>query len=385
MKHYFTAIMMASALALASCGDHNDEPAPGPEKPSKVPRTVLVYMVAHNDLGSRGWDAADITEMRTAASTGGLGRGRLVVMHQSSKGESVLKEITADGTVDTLKVYDTSEAAVSIARMRRVCEDVRELAPADAYGMVLWSHGTGWLDNGMPDSYNGPQRAFGLDGGKQMSVTSLAKALDGQGFDYVYFDCCHMAGVEVAYELRHVTDRVVGSVTELPAAGMPYNLTLPYLMSGDVVMAAATTFSSYNNLYGVERTCTMSVIDTSRLDRLADAVGALYAMHPVLPDDYTPQEFIYRNCIYFDLQHYLEGLGGTSPELRKPLAEATAALKDAVVYCAATPWIWQGYASQVELKSHCGLSTNILKSPLDAAKYNYSQLEWYADVASRLF
>ena len=50
--------MMASALALASCGDHNDEPAPGPEKPSKVPRTVLVYMVAHNDLGGGALRAA---------------------------------------------------------------------------------------------------------------------------------------------------------------------------------------------------------------------------------------------------------------------------------------------------------------------------------------
>ena len=149
-----------------------------------------------------------------------------------------------------------------------------------------------------------------------MNFTSLADGLVGQEFDYVYLVCCHMAGVEVAYELRHVTDRVVGSVTELPAAGMPYNLTLPYLMSGDVVMAAATTFSSYNNLYGVERTCTMSVIDTSRLDRLAEAVGALYAMHPALPDDYAPQRFIYRNCIYFDLQHSLEGLGDNRPELR---------------------------------------------------------------------
>lgn len=388
------ALLLPLAFLAASCSK-DDDPAPAVRERE---RSVLVYMVANNSLGSstppgkdeRGYDNADIDEMVNAASTGALGANRLIVYHHAYRQDPVLKEITAQG-VKELKTYDTSVSSVSASRMLEVIADFKVEAPADKYGIVLWSHANGWAQTGLQETVAPTARpkAFGEDyhEGRRvyMNVTTLADVLDGQGFDYVYFDCCHMAGVEVAYELRNVTDRVVGSVTELPAAGMPYNLTLPYLMSGDVVMAAATTFSSYNNLYGVERTCTMSVIDTSRLDRLADAVGALYAMHPVLPDDYTPQEFIYRNCIYFDLQHYLEGLGGTRPELRKPLAEATAALKDAVVYCAATPWIWQGYASQVELKSHCGLSTNILKSPLDAAKYNYSQLEWYADVASRLF
>lgn len=377
MKHYFTAIMMASALALASCGDHNDEPAPGPEKPSKVPRTVLVYMVAHNDLGSRGWDAADITEMRTAASTGGLGRGRLVVMHQSSKGESVLKEITADGTVDTLKVYDTSEAAVSIARMRRVCEDVRELAPADAYGMVLWSHGTGWLDNGMPDSYNGPQRAFGLDGGKQMSVTSLAKALDGQGFDYVYFDCCHMASVEVAYELRHATPVIVGSTCELPNAGMPYDENIPMLMQGDAAGAAANTFRYYNEMAGSGRTCTMSVIRTAALDDLAEATRRVYATAAPLPAGSMPQAFERTGtCRLFDLEDYVERVATD--------ADALAAWKDAlgrsVTYAAATPAIF----STLKIARHCGLSTFVVKSAADMSDKNYYRLQWAADVAATL-
>lgn len=373
-----TAIMMAAAMATASCGDkHSDEPAPGPGKPSEATRTVLVYMVAHNDLGARGWDNADITEMRTAASTGSLGGGRLVVMHQSSEGNSMLKEITADGTVDTLKVYDTAEAAVSIARMRRVCDDVREYAPASAYGLVLWSHGTGWLDNGMADSYNAPKRAFGLDGGKQMSVTSLAKALDGQGFDYVYFDCCHMASVEVAYELRHATPVVVGSACELPNAGMPYDENLDMLMKGDAAGAAANTFRYYNEMAGSGRTCTMSVIRTDGLDRLAEATRRVFATAQPLPEGTMPQAFERTGtCRLFDFEDYVERIATDSDAL----TAWRSALEQSVAYAASTPTIF----STLKIARHCGLSTFVVQSPADMDNMNYYRLRWAGDVASAL-
>lgn len=373
-----TAIMIAAAMAAAGCGEsHSDEPTPGPEKPTQVPRTVLVYMVAHNDLGSRGWDAADITEMRRAASTGSLGTGRLVVMHQSSEGKSVLKEITADGSIDTLKMYDTAEAAVSIARMRRVCDDVRELAPADAYGLVLWSHGTGWLDNGMTDNYDGPKRAFGLDGGKQMSVTSLAKALDGQGFDYVYFDCCHMASVEVAYELRHATPVIAGSVCELPNAGMPYDENLDMLMQGDAAGAAANTFRYYNALAGSGRTCTMSVIRTAALDDLAEATRRIYTTATPLPEGTMPQAFE-RNatCRLFDMEDYVERVATDA----EALEAWKATLERCVVYAASTPSIF----STLKISRHCGLSTFVVKTANDMNDMNYYRLQWATDVAATM-
>lgn len=400
MKLHSLLIYMAAAFAslvtLGSCDGH-DDPEPVDDT---IGRAVLVYMAANNNLS--GFDNADIKEMLEAAENGSLGDNRLIIYHHGSYNEPALKEVTADGLVE-LKVYDKNESAVSSTRMHRVIDDFRREAPAKSYGLILWSHGSGWEQNGMtPEdeaaSASAPQRAFGMDrfNGKNyaMNVTTLADVLADYDFDFVYFDCCHMAGVEVAYQLRHVTSRIVGSVTELPAEGMPYHLTLPFLMKdkADTEGAANATFTYFNSNTGVNRTCTMSVIETSAFDPLAEAVAELYALHPTLTAGYVPQKFIRYNCYFFDLGHYIEALGENGDErVKAAVRRALDAIDEAVVYKGATPYIWEGgydnwgRSIEVELKSHCGLSTYILDSSQSSDTFNYDTLDWYTDVVSLLF
>lgn len=377
MNKFALHIILLLTLILAACSDSKDTPDPAP---ATVERTVLVYMVAHNsDLGGKGWDAADITEMKQGAAVGALGRGRrLIVMHQNSQGLSVLKEITAEG-VDTLKIYDDTEPSISIARMRRVFDDMRALAPARHYGLVLWSHGTGWLQNGWadPDDKTGKQRAFGLDGGKQMNVTALAKALDGQGFEYIYFDCCHMASVEAAYELRHTTPLIAASTIELPNPGMPYHENLEYLAAGDVAAAAANTFRYYDEFSGSSRTCAMSVIATDGLDALAAATRTLYASATPLPESTEPQRYERgKQCYLYDLDHYAELISQSADAL----AQWRKALDNVVVYKAATPKVF----STLTISRHSGLSTGLIREPADMTTLGYSDLQWASDAASAL-
>lgn len=387
------------SVVLAACGfGDNDEPEPVPPPVPGAPvgRAVLVYMIANNSLGSssigngeRGFDTADIREMQLAAGQGAFGNNRLILYRHAYHTDPVMVEVKPD-TLVVLREYDTAEYSVQASRMRRVIADFKEEAPAHRYGIVLWSHASGWEQTGMADvvpERMAPMKAFGADGSRQMNVTTLAQVLRGEDFDYVYFDCCHMAGVEVAYELRDVTGRVAGSVTELPAAGMPYHLTLPYLMAdeADVEGAAAATFAYYDAMQGSSRTCTMSVVDTSRLDALADAVSALYDRHPQLPEGYVPQKFIYRNCTFFDLAHYLEALAASDEELHPYLQRALDAIDHAVSYRAATPYIWETLINQVKIDSHCGLSTYILENETFANVKGYTDLQWYTRVAYRLF
>ena len=117
--------------------------------------------------------------------------------------------------------------------MRRVVSDARELAPADGLGLVLWSHGTGWISD--TGSINEPSEAsgmmsplsFGMDGRLTMKISSLRCALEGNSFDFIYFDCCHMATVEVAYELRHLTPRIVASPTRSASMSVSWPPTIP--------------------------------------------------------------------------------------------------------------------------------------------------------------
>lgn len=389
------AVAVMASVSLAGCDNESPslipETEPTDQTPVEVPRAVLVYLLSDNSLGAGGYDRDNLSDMIEAAKAGRLGAGRLLIYHDDRMAESpMMKEVTSSG-LKVLKRYDNSETSVSSSRMEQVIADFKSFAPAGRYGLIIWSHATGWLQTGISEPSGGATPMWvGEDKGKYMNVTTLARVLDGKGFDYVYFDCCHMASVEALYELRNVAGKFAGSCAELPVDGMPYYDTLPYLMSydADLEAAAHATFSKYDALEGVDRTATMSVIDASALNRLAEATKAIYALHPSLPDDYVGQPFERPKysgvpCYMFDFEHYIEALysASTDRELRRAYAEWLIALDDCVTYQAATPWIF----NIVKVESHCGLSTYILRQESDADVNGYRQLSWYTDVASALF
>lgn len=367
-------IILSAMLPFAACTDE-----PERREPTVVGRTVLVYMVASNSLGSGRFDTADLDEMRVAAEAGDIADGRLLVYHVPVSGDPVLKEITAGGT-DTLAVYDSETTSVSSARMLEVFDDMRRLAPAEDYGLVLWSHASGWLQDGIEEEPAVAPAAFGTDRGKKMNITTLARTLEGQNFSFVYFDCCYMGAVEVAYELRHATPLIVASPSELPSQGMPYdrNVRCFFAPKPDMVTAARNTFDNYDQMTGSNRTCTMSVINTLSLDRLASVVRTIYghAAQPV-PDGYEPQRYMTESrCYHYDLTHYVEALCD-DPGL---LAEYHDAMAETVLYENATPWLW----NRLEIKTHCGLTTFIFDDAAEAKMKNYNTTSWFGDVAAEL-
>lgn len=374
-------ILLVSFVALAACSDGD-----GPERPDdgRTPRAVLVYMASNNSLS--GYDTHDIVEMKEAAKAGHFGKSRLLVYRHPRSGNPALMEVEPSGEVVTLKDYDRATSSVSFERMLEVIADMKRLASADNYGLILWSHGQGWLQNGIEDDLAKPQAgvaplSFGADGSSKMNITTLAKVLEGQGFDYVYFDCCFMMGVEVVYQLRNATQAVVGSVMELPAAGMPYDQTLRYLMPAkpDLEAAAKTTFEYYDRFTGSDRTCAMSVVKTAGLPDLAEATRTIYQSGTPLTDGFKPQEFMMRNlyvggqCYIFDFEQYARA---KSPD-DAAFARWRKAFDGAVTYARSTPKIWDNIA----VEHYCGLSSFILKSEESANYNNYKDLDWYRDVA----
>ncbi len=390
LKHSLIALTSASIAALASCGGDNDGPTPGPAETSR--RAVLVYQVANNNLGSSQYDIMDIREMLTAARSGDIPSDcRLLVYNDGPVGrgtvsDPVLMEITAQGA-DTLLTYERSDLSVTTARMNRVFDDFERIAPADDRGLVLWSHGTGWLQDGIADTPD-RRRSFGYEpGGKMMNITTLASVLRERDFGFVYFDCCYMASVETLYELRDCTPRFVASVTELPVEGMPYDKNVrEFFADGepDLVQAAANTFQSYNALSGQSRTCTMSVIDAAAIDEVARAVRAIYAKAPSsFPDGCNPQRYTVTSaasCYYFDLRDYLTSLCAGIDGGDLLMADFDAAMTRCILYTAATPMLW----NSMPLTACSGLSTYILRNAESITRKNYNTLSWYTDVASAL-
>lgn len=386
------ALALSPILLLSSCGKsgNGDEPIP---QGKNAPRTLLVYMEACNSLGTSRFDNSDINEMIQAARNGDIGENRLLVFHHPKKGDPVLKEIkNLTGEIDTLAIYDNSISSVSSARMEQVIADVKRLAPADDYGLVLWSHGNGWIRVSPAqegEATLASPSAFGVDETLGSSSTSrrymntdvLGTTLRGKGFGFIYFDCCYMACIEVMWDLRGTAPFIVASSTELPAAGMPYNRNVSCLLAkdADLVGAASNTFDLYDSKSGSDRTCTISVIDMSAIDRLGQATKAIYSAHPTLVSGYSPQKFMTEStCYHFDFGHYVNSFEGIDPAL---ISEWNDALDKAVIFKASTPMLW----NEIPLTHHSGLSTQVLTSASQAQTKGYSDLLWWKDVASFLW
>lgn len=394
MKSIFTTLIskpfcvLAAALVcvLAAACSKTDEPEP-PGLDEPISRTVMVYMVANNSLGAGRLDYADINEMRNAVVDGALDNGgRLLLYHEAFDKRPVLMEMTADGTLDTLAVSPAGARGTDVAELKTSLQNMRALAPADSYGLILWSHGNGWIENGSTSASPISTLAFGQSGSRTMNVTDLASTIEECGpVEFIHFDCCYMMGVEVVYELRHAAGRISGSVTELPACGMPYDLTLPYFFSpgseADLKGAAQATFEFFDKKKGQDRTCTMSVVRTRDMDALAQATAALYSRcHTGMPlnvQAYGTKEFAF--CFY-DFGDYCDRIAAEAG-CQAELQAVKAALADVVIYSVATPKLWDS----LPLDRHCGLSTRILSSRQAAFDYrHYTSLQWWQDVASRL-
>lgn len=288
--------------------------------------------------------------------------------------------------------------------MQRVISDFKRLSPARNYGIVFWSHGTGWIsESGSIDESSSSENkmmtplSFGSDGyaGKHMKITSLAKALSGHSFEFIYFDCCHMGSVEVAYELRHATDNLVASTTELGVEGMPYDLNVTPLLKGRYDQAADNTFNYYNRKYDtLDETgapdissygCSISTLYLPALDGLAAATRDVFAANTVLPSGYKSvqhyRSYVVPNGNMFDFNHYIKALCGDNSSL---YSQWRTQFDKVVKNHNTTPRVFTLNASEFS-----GLTSNIITSQEDfdltGDKTGYRETAWWTDVVSTVF
>jgi len=342
-------------------------------------------MAANNNLN--GYATKDLNEMKTGVANGtGLNGGRLIVYYASQKSAPRLIEINADGSKTVLKTYPSGNN-LTITRMRTVISDTKMLAEADDYGLILWSHGTGWLNDGgvinEPKSQISPT-SFGYDDndGSKMKLTSLARAIDEIHWSFIYFDCCHMATVEVAYELRHLTDRIAASPTELGADGMPYdrNVRCFFQSEPDLAGAISNTFNFYTD--GSLKSspgCAISLINTSGLDELAAATVSIFRSGATPANGYQPVKYFRRQIMttgIYDMYHYIHATG-CDPTL---IANWDAAFEHTVIKSYATDQVF-GLNSD----NFHGLGSQIINNPADANVYEYTDTSWWKDVVSKRF
>lgn len=422
-RSLLAAILCAAALLpLAACSDKDDD-APAvpalpdaPQYPLGSHRTILIYMVASNNLGTGGDNLYNIALMEKWAAEHSLNDCNVILYHMryagnvaSAERTATLERLTPEG-FQLIRTYDvdSSVRATDPEVMAEVMTEVRTSYPAASYGLVMWSHGDPWSEGSFTSVGS---RHWGADGSGapdgqtywSISLPPMGEVLTAIGpWEFIYFDSCYGANIETAYELRHATPLLIGSSTELVSWGMPYYRTLTYLTATDfdaegIAKCTFDYYDTYNNpdystaTNRMARSCTMSVTRTDRLDALAAAARAIWEGGATFRYDTTEpiQPFMPRNArpctLSFDMADTYRHLSGVSPA---DLAAFEAALTDAVTYHANTPYMWQGASYELPINTYCGLGTYIYpQDPVPTASvpdpyYGYSRISWYADVMS---
>lgn len=262
MNRLFRYIMICmAAISLVSCEE--DEPAPAFE----AERTVVVYMMAENSLSS--YVQSDINEMRAVSTE--VPDNMNFVIYLDSRNKPAIYTLTAKKGITMWKEFSEDVISTDSLVMQHTLTQIVTAFPAKAYDLVLWSHGSGWI----PQS-----RSIGVDNGEntssnagmQMNITTLRGVLEHlPHWEMIMFDACLMQSIEVAYELKDVTDYMVGCPSETNAYGAPYDMIMKHMLKGDAGQVARTYYESYEHGSGA----IISAIDCRQLDQLAEVMQTL--------------------------------------------------------------------------------------------------------------
>lgn len=418
-----TALAALLALSFAACDKTENPPQPA----TPVQHTALIYMIANHSGSVPACLKNNILEAVKGVKAGTLRDGRLLVYFNASEKwaslsplGSTLMEIRYDpakgrSTIDTLKVYGNHKS-IDPDVMRSIFADARAAAPADNYGLIMGSHGTGWFPASMEytelqsmeetpahaaepwqvlaskDLEHAETRAFGVDGrtpeGKWdwMETVDLAAALRGQQFDYLIFDACFMSSIEALYDMRDTgIGYIAASPAEVMAKGYPYDEIVPLLFRGTpeekCKTVAAQIMDYYRNRYSGTKSASIAVIKCDELAPLAAAVKDMIAASPETGREGVQYYDALENHAFFDLEHYLRLRSEGSGEAYAKLAEA---LNRCVLLHDCTDQIFsyngRGYKNiNIAAENSCGVTCYIPSDDEPLTRQAWEETAWYRD------
>jgi len=291
-----------------------------------------------------------------------------------------------DGTHhrDTLITYPANSISSTVEVMHQVLSDAQRLFPAPHFGMIISSHGKGWIPKGyeepifnpfsvVPSSAETKEICIESVSGSGINIDDLPNALPMK-MDYIIMDSCLMGCVETAYELRGKCDLLLFSPTEILSDGMMYHTMGPLLTNihnPNIKQVARDYFNHYNELSGSYRSATISVVDVNAIEPLASVckkLTGLYRQAIYETPSSNVQPYFYNSLHwYFDLRDIYVQAGINEEEL----AELDAAISDAVLYEAHTEEFLG-----VKMERVCGLSMYKPYNNLSTLNEYYSNLAW---------
>lgn len=404
---------------LINNGEYNEEDM-------KNRNVLLLYSAGYNDL-SQFLDS-DVDELMSGWLPGNKGADNILLVYKhntiSYKNFStpnapdlirLYKDKKGNVISDTLKTFSPESISSSARMLNEVLTFVKEEFPAKGYGMIFSSHATGYLPSGYysnPGKYKFDKglkmmssgyfmdpapvpyvevehdpslpmvKSIGQDAIKsdgttvsyEMDLPDFAEAIPMK-LDYLLFDACLMGGIEVAYELKDKCSFIGFSQAEVLAEGLNYRKLTTHLLQNanpDPQAVCEDYFKQYDIETGVYRSATISYIDCSRLEPLAETCRTLFAAHRSTLDkiNYNNVQRYYRSDKhwFYDLESIVTESGATEQELQ----ELKNALQECVIYAAHTP----EFMLEFEINTFSGFSMYLPRNGGTELDKYYKTLKW---------
>lgn len=408
MRKVRIAVLLLMAVMAGSCfKDADFEPTNGSDvshsQPGRLPseetrRVMVMYSGGFNNLS--GALTADLQEMETGFVPSAQTRADNILLIFSRHTDSGYSDPVApvlyrlykdrEGEIvrDTLLRWKPEDQACDPAVLKEVMTYARRNFPAKGYGLVLSSHGAGWLP--AKNDTRASVKSIGQDNDTgrvlEMELHDFVNALPYK-LEYVLMDACFMGCVEVAWALREKAALVGFSPTEIMSDGFDYKTLADRLIGPvyafpgsvsepDVLAVCQDYFAQYTSPKQSSPYATITLVDPTAMQPLADVCKTLFekyraaiaALNTWDVQQYYRKGVNARHEHLFDLRHMISQAGASDAEL----AQFDAALKTCVLYEAHTERFMSLW-----LKDVCGLSVYLPSSGDDALdNYYKTYVEW---------
>lgn len=290
----------------------------------------------------------------------------------------VYKE-NGQAVLDTVKVYESNTVSTSAANMSEVLNTIRTTYKSDHYGLLYSSHASGWLPSNFyaPNKPAPAPKSVGVQFDTsptysyEIDIKDFAESIPMK-LDYIIFDACLMGGIEVAYELRDICDRIVFSPTEIFTEGLYYRTIAKRLLQD--VPDLKNVCRDYMEHY--ESGATISLVECGSLKSLASVTKKLIDKYgnniPEIKKSSVQRFYTGDHEWFYDMRSIIKAAGATADEL----AELDNAIEESVPYRDYTPEFGRGTQFYIPIREFCGLSMWLPMARYPQLSSYYRNLEW---------
>lgn len=245
---------------------------------NEVEINFLIYMAGDNNLERFG-----IQNIRELQEIGSSEKCNILVLFDRSEGYDRTEDNWTNTklflisknpkTMNDDCIYDFEELDMtSVDSLYNFLELVNTYFPAKNTILDLWSHGRGVYPDGIISRSIIEDYTTGYGSTMMMSINDLANCIkkfediSKKKIDIIFFDACYMQMIEICYQLKDLTDYILGAETSIPGIGSNYKKIANFLTNNDFSIRELAEFFLSATSLSSSSDYSYSLIDTSQID-----------------------------------------------------------------------------------------------------------------------